>query len=105
MPNKELPVQYGGFKRENDFEFHNANGVVSLRTLKVIYEIYDDEVSSSFTIYSALINKKMKVKMIKLQYKCLTGWRCCNNLAGERFGLGSETLPSFRRVIEYCLAR
>ncbi|KAK1550212.1 hypothetical protein Q3G72_015581 [Acer saccharum] len=49
-PFEELPVQYGGFKRENDFEFYNANGVVSERTLEVIDEICADEVSSSFTI-------------------------------------------------------
>ncbi|KAK1552296.1 hypothetical protein Q3G72_014067 [Acer saccharum] len=47
MPDEELPVHYGGFKRENDFKLCNSNGVFSERTLKVIDEICADEVGGA----------------------------------------------------------
>ena len=34
IPIEEIPVQYGGFKRENDTEFSSQDGVVSELTLK-----------------------------------------------------------------------
>ncbi|KAK3205463.1 hypothetical protein Dsin_019509 [Dipteronia sinensis] len=51
IPAEELPVQYGGFKRENDFEFCNENGVVSEITMKAgstkTIEISADEVGGA----------------------------------------------------------
>ncbi|KAF2317933.1 hypothetical protein GH714_041256 [Hevea brasiliensis] len=34
IPAEEIPVQYGGFKRENDFEFSNEDGGVSELVIK-----------------------------------------------------------------------
>ncbi|KAK1586725.1 hypothetical protein Q3G72_005523 [Acer saccharum] len=51
IPAEEIPVQYGGFKRENDFEFCNENGVVSEITMKAgsteTIEISADEVGGA----------------------------------------------------------
>ncbi|KAI9194529.1 hypothetical protein LWI28_006847 [Acer negundo] len=51
IPAEELPVQYGGFKRENDFEFCNENDVVSEITMKAgsteTIEISADEVGGA----------------------------------------------------------
>ena len=53
IPAEELPVQYGGFKRENDFEFHNQDSAVSEITVKAgsteTIEISADEVGSAIT--------------------------------------------------------
>ncbi|GLU17501.1 hypothetical protein SLE2022_338650 [Rubroshorea leprosula] len=51
IPAEEVPVQYGGFKRENDFEFTGEDGAVSELTIKAgsteTIEIPADEVGST----------------------------------------------------------
>ncbi|KAL4271743.1 hypothetical protein GQ457_13G018970 [Hibiscus cannabinus] len=51
IPAEEIPVQYGGFKRENDFEFSGQDAVVSEITIKagstVTIEIPAQEIGST----------------------------------------------------------
>ncbi|ESR62076.1 hypothetical protein CICLE_v10015053mg [Citrus x clementina] len=53
IPAEELPVQYGGFKRENDFEFSKEGGAVSEITLKAgsteTIEIQAPEIGTTIT--------------------------------------------------------
>lgn len=48
IPAEEVPIQYGGFKRENDFEFCGQDAAVSEISVKagspVTIEIPTDEV-------------------------------------------------------------